>query len=127
MIIRLNPDLLPSLLESIQQSKQSETVATQQLADDGDEYSGSVTEVQNALSQVNQQRVFYGNNLNQISLSESFLNQDNLNLSQQENSLVGADPATAASNFALAQIANQATLNATARVLGLPTLLDFLK
>jgi len=50
-----------------------------------------------------------------------------LNLSQQENSLVGADLATAASNFAQAQIANQATLNATARVLGLPTLLDFLK
>jgi len=87
----------------------------------------SVTEVQNALNQVNQQRVFFGNNLNQISLSESFLNRDKLNLSQQENSLVGADLATAASNFAQAQVANQATLNATARVLGLPTLLDFLK
>ncbi|HXH66329.1 MAG TPA: flagellin [Candidatus Limnocylindrales bacterium] len=74
-----------------------------------------------------QQRVFYGNNLNQVSLSESFLNQDKLNLSQQENSLVGADLATAASNLAQAQVANQATLNATARVLGLPTLLDFLK
>src|SRR5579859_6476737 len=72
----------------------------------------SVTEVQNALTQVSQQRVFYGNNLNQISLSESFLNQDKLNLSQQENGLVGAD---------------LTTLNATARVLGLPTLLDFLK
>src|SRR5882762_5032769 len=87
----------------------------------------SVTEVQNALNQVNQQRVFYGNNLNQISLSESFLNQDKLNLSQQENGLVGADPATVDTNFAQAQVANQATLNATARVLGLPTLLDFLK
>jgi hypothetical protein len=50
-----------------------------------------------------------------------------LNLSQQENSLVGADLATVATNFAQAQVANQATLNATARVLGLPTLLDFLK
>jgi flagellar hook-associated protein 3 FlgL len=87
----------------------------------------SVTEVQNALTQVSQQRVFYGNNLNQISQSESFLNQDKLNLSQQENGLVGADLATVASNFAQAQVANQATLNATARVLGLPTLLDFLK
>jgi flagellar hook-associated protein 3 FlgL len=87
----------------------------------------SVTEVQNALNQVSQQRVFYGNNLNQISQSESFLNQDKLNLSQQENALVGVDLATAASNFAQAQVANQATLSATARVLGLPTLLDFLK
>jgi flagellin-like hook-associated protein FlgL len=50
-----------------------------------------------------------------------------LNLSQQENTLVGADLATAETNFAQAQVANQATLNATARVLGLPTLLDFLK
>ena len=50
-----------------------------------------------------------------------------LNLSQQENSLVGVDLATAASNFAQAQVANQATLSATTRVLGLPTLLDFLK
>jgi flagellin-like hook-associated protein FlgL len=49
----------------------------------------SETGVENALDQVNQQRVFYGNNLNQSSLSESFLNQDKLNLSQQENSLVG--------------------------------------
>lgn len=50
-----------------------------------------------------------------------------LNLSQQENSLVGADLATVASNFSQGQVANQATLNATARVLGLPSLLDFLK
>ena len=50
-----------------------------------------------------------------------------VNLSQQENALVGADLATAASNFAQAQVANQVTLSATARVLGLPTPLDFLK
>ncbi|HET7108442.1 MAG TPA: flagellar hook-associated protein FlgL [Candidatus Acidoferrum sp.] len=93
----------------------------------GNNIPASVTEIQSALNQVSQQRVFYGNNLNQITQSESFLNQDKLNLSQQENSLVGADLATAASNFAQAQVANQATLNATARVLGLPTLLDFLK
>lgn len=55
------------------------------------------------------------------------LNQDQLNLSQQENNLVGADSATAASNFSQAQAANQASLSAAARVLNLPTLLDFLK
>src|SRR5579859_7515001 len=32
MSIRLNPDLLPTLLASIQDSKQSETISTQQLA-----------------------------------------------------------------------------------------------
>jgi len=87
----------------------------------------TVSEVQNALNQVSQQRVFYGNALSQINLSESFLNRDQLNLSQQENSLAGVDFARAASNFSQAQGATQATLNATARVLNLPSLLDFLK
>jgi flagellin-like hook-associated protein FlgL len=50
-----------------------------------------------------------------------------LNLSQQENSLARADIASAATDFSQAQVASQATLNATARVLNLPTLLDFLK
>jgi len=93
----------------------------------GNNIPSTITGVQNAINQVSQQRVFYGNSLNQINQSESFLNQDQLNLSQQENNLVGANLASVASNFAQAQIANQATLNATAKVLGLPTLLDFLK
>ena len=93
----------------------------------GNNIPATITEVQSALNQVTQQRVFYGNALNQINLSENFLNQDQLNLSQQENSLAGADMATVATNFSQAQVANQATLSATARVLNLPTLLDFLK
>lgn len=93
----------------------------------GTNIAASVTEVSDALNQVTNQRVFYGNALNQINVSESFLNQDQLNLSQQDNSLVGADMATVATNFAQAQIANQATLNATAKVLSLPTLLDYLQ
>ena len=93
----------------------------------GNNIPASVTEVQDALNQVSEQRVFYGNALNQINQSEAFLNQDQLNLSQQENSLVGADLASVATNFAQAQVANQATLNATAKVLSLPNLLDFIK
>ena len=57
----------------------------------------------------------------------TFLSKAQLNLSQQENSLVGADLASVATNFAQAQVANQATLNATAKVLSLPNLLDFIK
>jgi len=34
--------------------------------------------------------------------------------------------ATVATNFAQAQVANQATLSATAKVLSLPTLLDYI-
>lgn len=87
----------------------------------------AVTEVQNALSTVSTQRVFYGNALNQITTSENFLSQDKVNLSSQENDLVGVDPATAASDLAEAQIAYQSQLAATGRVLSLPTLLSFLK
>jgi flagellar hook-associated protein 3 FlgL len=86
----------------------------------------AVTEIQSALNTVSTQRVFYGNALNQISSSEDFLNQDTLNLSTQENSLVGADLATAASNLAQAQTADQATLNASSRILSLPNLLTYL-
>jgi flagellar hook-associated protein 3 FlgL len=87
----------------------------------------AVTQVQSALSEVNTQRVFYGNGLNQIALSENFLNQDKVNLSTQENSLIGTDPATAASDISQAQSAYQSELAATARILNLPSLLNFLQ
>ena len=86
----------------------------------------AVTQVQNALNEVSTQRVFYGNAMNQVDLSESFLNQDKVNLSSQENSLVGADLAQTATNLSQAELANQATLSATAKILSLPTLLDLL-
>ncbi|HXY23716.1 MAG TPA: flagellar hook-associated protein FlgL [Candidatus Acidoferrum sp.] len=86
----------------------------------------AVTQVQNALNEVSTQRVFYGNAMNQVDLSESFLNQDKVNLSSQENALVGADLAQTATNLSQAELANQATLSATAKILSLPTLLDLL-
>jgi flagellar hook-associated protein 3 FlgL len=87
----------------------------------------AVVQLHDALTQVGIQRVSYGNALNQIDLSDNFLNQDKINLSSQENALVGADPAKTASDLAQAQVATQAVLNGTGRVLSLPTLLDFLK
>jgi flagellar hook-associated protein 3 FlgL len=93
----------------------------------GNNIGSAVQEVSNALNQVSTQRVFYGNALNQINLSQNFLNQDKLNLSSQENTLVGADLAAAASNFAQSQTAYQAALQTTSRTLSLPTILDFLK
>jgi flagellar hook-associated protein 3 FlgL len=86
----------------------------------------AVTEVQNALSTLDTQRVFYGNALNQINQSESFLNQDQLNLSTQQNALVAVDPATAASDLVQAETDNQAILSASGRTLSLPNLLSFL-
>jgi flagellar hook-associated protein 3 FlgL len=93
----------------------------------GSNIGAAVGQVATALSQVSIQRVFYGNGLNQLNLSQSFLNQDKINLSSQENSLVGVDPAKAASDLAQAQLADQSTLSATARILSLPNILSFLK
>lgn len=89
--------------------------------------SAAVTQVQDAINTVGSQRVPYGNALNQISQNENFLNQDKVNLSTQENTLVGVDPAKAATNFSQSLLSNQAVLAATSRLLNLPTLLDFLK
>jgi flagellar hook-associated protein 3 FlgL len=93
----------------------------------GNNIGAAVTQVSSALSQISTQRVFYGNAINQVNQSENFLNQEKVNLSSQENSLVGADPAKVASDLAQAELANQSVLAATGRVLGLPTLFDFLK
>jgi flagellar hook-associated protein 3 FlgL len=93
----------------------------------GNNIGAAVGQVSDALGQIGTQRVFYGNALNQINLSESFLNQDKLNLSTQENGLVGVDPAKAASDLVQAQVANQSILSATGRALSLPNLLSFLK
>ncbi len=87
---------------------------------------GAVGEVQAALATVSTQRVFYGNALNQITSSEDFLSQDKLHLSEQENALIGVDPATAASNLVQAQTDAQATLAATGRTLSLPNLFTYL-
>jgi flagellar hook-associated protein 3 FlgL len=93
----------------------------------GNNIPAAVTQVQNAIGTVGAEQVFYGNTLNQITQSESFLNQDKINLSTQENTLIGIDPAAAATNFAQAQLANQSVLAATGRILSLPNLLAYLK
>lgn len=85
------------------------------------------TEVQNAFNQLNNQRVFYGNGLSQLQSAESFLSQDTVNLSQQQNNLIGADLTQAISNLSQDQTASQASISATAQILNMPTLLDYLK
>jgi flagellar hook-associated protein 3 FlgL len=85
------------------------------------------TEVQNAFHQLNTQRVFYGDALSQVQSKENFLSQDKINLSQQQSTLVGADLAQALTDLSQAQVTQQAALTATARVLNLPTLLNFIK
>ena len=85
------------------------------------------TEVQQAFSQLSTQRVFYGNALSQLQSSQNFLNQEKVNLSTQQNQLVGANLTAVVANESQAQVDLQAALSATGQVLSLPTLLSFLK
>jgi len=87
----------------------------------------ATTEIQQAFSQVGNQRVFYGNALSQIQNTQNFLNQEQVNFSSQQNNLVGADLTKVIATESQDQVAEQATLSATAQTLSLPTLLSFLK
>jgi len=86
----------------------------------------AVTAVRSALTSVGQQRVLYAGVVNQINAQESYLSQETLSLTSQQQSLIGVDITVAISNLTQAQIAHSTILAAAAKVL--PTsLLDYLK
>lgn len=85
------------------------------------------TEVQQAFSQLTTQRVFYGNALSQVQNTQTYLNQEQVNLSTQQTQLVGANLTQVITDESEAQVATQAALTATGQILSLPTLLNYLK
>jgi len=85
----------------------------------------ATTAVSSALSYVGQQRVFYGNAESQLNSQDTYLQQETVSLASQENSLIGVDEATAATNLAQAETDNSAALAAAAKVLP-NTLLSYL-
>ena len=86
----------------------------------------ATTQVSGALGYLSQQRVFYGSAVEQLNANQSFLQQETVNLQTQQNSLVGADIATVATNLNQAQTAQSAALAAIAKVIP-ESLLDYLK
>jgi len=87
----------------------------------------AVTNLQTAFSQLTTQRVFYGNALQQLQSVQTFLNGDKLQVSTQENSLIGVDLAAASTNLAQSTTATNAILSATNQILTTMNLLDFLR
>jgi flagellar hook-associated protein 3 FlgL len=85
------------------------------------------TNLSKALSQLSSQRVFYGNTLQQLQSTQTYLNNDKLQVAQQENALVGADLATSITNLSQASTATSAILSATSQILSTLNLLNFLK
>src|SRR5208282_3073365 len=84
------------------------------------------TEVQQAFSQLTTQRVFYGNALSQVQSSQTYLSQEQVNLSSQQTQLVGANLTQVITSESEAQVATQSALTATGQILSLPTLLNYL-
>jgi|SRR5579863_1152610 len=81
--------------------------------------------VNDAVNYVGQQRVFYANAESQLNSQDSYLQQETVDLSSQQNSLVGVNMAQAATTLSQAETANSAALAAASKVLP-ETLLNFL-
>jgi flagellar hook-associated protein 3 FlgL len=88
--------------------------------------SSATSDVSSALNYVSQQRVFYGNAESQLNSQETYLQQETVSLTSQQNSLVGVDEAQAATELSQAETDNSATLAAAAKVLP-TTLLNYLE
>jgi flagellar hook-associated protein 3 FlgL len=86
----------------------------------------AVTELGTAFTYVTGQRVFYGNALNQTQGEQTYLNTQKLSLSQQQNTVAGADIPAVASQLVNDQTARTATLSAIGRT-PQTSLFDFLK
>ncbi len=89
-------------------------------------FTAAVTSFRDASEYLSGQRVFYGNTMNQAQAQSTYLGTAKLQLSQQENTLVGADVEAAASRLVNSQNATSATLAAVGRISQL-SLFDYLK
>jgi flagellin-like hook-associated protein FlgL len=85
------------------------------------------TNLQQAFMQLTRQRVFYGNTLQQLQSTQTYLSNNKVQLAQQENTLVGADLASSITNLQQATTATNAILSATGQILSTLNLLNFLK
>jgi flagellar hook-associated protein 3 FlgL len=86
----------------------------------------AVADVSKAFTYVTTQRVFYGNGMNQVTAQQNFLSSEQVQLSSQENTIVGADIATVASNLVQTENARQAALQAIGKT-SPNSLFDFLQ
>ena len=86
----------------------------------------AVAEVDNAYNAVNAQRMFYGNGISQLTSQSTYLNTEKLDLTQQANTVGGADLAAVASQLANDETALNATVEAIAKI-PQNSLFDYLK
>jgi flagellar hook-associated protein 3 FlgL len=73
--------------------------------------------VDSAVSYISQQQAYYGDVETQLNSQQTFLQQDTVDLTTQENNLIGVNEATAATDLSQAETDNSAALAAAAKVL----------
>jgi flagellar hook-associated protein 3 FlgL len=78
-----------------------------------------------ALNNVSNQQVFYGNAVSNLQNTQTYLNNDKVELSSQQNNLVGINTDTAISNLEQAETTRQAVLSAAGQI-GQVSLLNYL-
>jgi flagellar hook-associated protein 3 FlgL len=86
----------------------------------------AVTSLTSASNYLSAQRVFYGNALNQAQSQTTYLDTAKQQIAEQQNTLGGADLATAATNLSQAQTDEQAALSAISKF-SQNTLFDYLR
>src|SRR5579872_1801946 len=77
----------------------------------------ATTQLGSSLNYLSQQRVFYGNVVNQLQSNQSYLQQEQVNLKSEANTVDGANLAQAATNLTQAQTTQSAALAALAKVI----------
>jgi len=77
----------------------------------------ATTQLGTALNYLSQQRVFYGNVVDQLNSNQSYLQQEQVNLQTEANTIDGVNMAQAATNLSQAQTTQSAALAALAKVI----------
>lgn len=97
-----------------------------QAAQSGAGVSAAIGQLRTAFDHVSAQRAFYGSNLNQLDSTQNILAADKVQLSSQQNTVVGADIATAATQLSQVTTARSALLAAGGKI-RTSNLFDFLQ
>jgi len=86
----------------------------------------ATTALGGSLSYLSQQRVFYGNVLNQLTSNQTYLQQEQVSLQTQANSIDAVDIAKAATDLSEEQVSQSATMAALAKIVPM-SLMNYLK
>ncbi len=101
------------------------STALQDSSSTSEDIGNAVTELRNAYDQLTSARTFYGTTVDQLAGTENFINSENVQLAQQQNSTVGIDMNVAVTNLTNAEEARTATVEA-ATTMRSATLMDYL-